>query len=415
MNILIVSQYFWPENFRVNDLASALAENGHRVTVLTGIPNYPEGTAFPDYLKRPDHFARLGAVEIVRIPMVLRGSGSLRLALNYATFALSASTFGAWKLRGRKFDAVIGIALSPITAVIPAIVQKRLKSAPLATWVFDLWPESLAAVGITRNELVLRSVGKMVSWIYQSSEIILAQSRSFLEHARNYAPETPAVYLPSWSEEIFEQHPEPATLGPGFNIVFAGNIGDAQDFPAILRAIKALPSDANIHLWVAGDGRAATWLEGQVAAQGLSESVSLLGRRPLDEMPSLFASADALLVTLRDDPNLSMTIPGKVQSYLAAARPVLAMMNGEGQQAIVESGAGLVASAGDHETLSHLILTMAAMEREERTQLGRNGRSYYDANFSRSAVVDRLILLLSDVRSQTLRQSEDSRSSTEGS
>jgi hypothetical protein len=199
--ILVLSQYFWPENFRINDLAVELARRGHRVTVLTGKPNYPQGTVLPAFQAAPDAFARLGDVEILRVPMLPRGQGRVRLALNYLSFALSACVFGLWRLRGLRFDLVFVFQVSPGTVGLPAVLLSRSRRARMFLWVQDLWPESLEAVGAVRAPWVIALVGGFMRWVYRHSFHLLAQSRAFIPRLRQRAPASvPVTYLPNWAD-----------------------------------------------------------------------------------------------------------------------------------------------------------------------------------------------------------------------
>ncbi|MDP1955338.1 MAG: glycosyltransferase family 4 protein [Polaromonas sp.] len=396
MRLLVVSQYFWPENFRVNDLVSELVRRGHQVTVLTGIPNYPEGKIFQKFRSDPARYSSFDGAEIVRVPLMPRGQSGLRLLLNYLTFAVSASVVGPWKLRGRQFDAIFAYEPSPVTVGLPAAVMRAVKRAPLAFWVLDLWPETLQAIGALRSRVLLQLVGKLVAFIYTRCDLILAQSQSFIPQIRKYAGNRRRVeYFPSWAESVFEmQHVVPAeevTLKPGsFNVMFTGNIGDAQDFPAVLAAAESLKSHSNIRWLIVGDGRAADWLADQIKLRELQNCIQMLGRHPVERMPSFFKHADALLVSLKDEPIFSMTIPGKLQSYLAAGIPVVAMLNGEGAEIVKASRSGLTCAAGDHGGLAAAVLRLSQMTQEERATMGRNGRDVSVREFSRAVLIDRL-------------------------
>jgi glycosyltransferase involved in cell wall biosynthesis len=395
LRILILTQYFWPENFRVNDLASDLIARGHEVTILTGLPNYPSGTVFEDYKADPEKFTRFEGAEVIRIPMLPRGSGSLRLMANYASFVLSGLTVGAWKLRGRRFDSIFVFMISPITAVLPAILQRRLKRAPLFVWILDLWPETLEAVGVVRSPRLLALVGKLVRYIYKRTDHILVQSQAFMDNVRTYAgPDATVSYFPGWAEPIFQQGletepkaPEITRFSDSFNVVFAGNVGEAQDFPAILNAAEALRKDIPARILVIGDGRMTPFVEKEIARRGLSDRVVLLGRFPLERMPSFFKAADALLVSLKRDKIFAMTIPGKVQSYLAAGVPLVGMLDGEGGRVIREAGAGLVSPSGDGAALARNIEALAAMTPKERAAMGANAKTYGLAEFDRTRLL----------------------------
>ncbi len=399
MRILIVSQHFWPENFRINDLAMNFSERGHDVTVLTGLPNYPEGSLHPDFKKNPEQFNSYHNVSIVRVPHILRGNGKIRLALNYLSFFLSASIVGAWKLKKVKFDVVFVHATSPITVAIPAIVLGRLKRAPVFLWVLDLWPESLSAVGVVKSSKILSAVGLLVTWIYSKCDYILIQSRAFLESVQRYCPasERPdkILYFPSWAEDVFSQA-NPAKQNAikrdnqFFTILFAGNIGVAQDFPSILDAAETLKGNKQIRWIIVGDGRHREWVAEQIKTRGLEQIVQLVGRFPIESMPAFFACADALLVTLKTNEIFARTIPGKVQAYLASGHPIIGMIDGEARSVLDESGGAMTCESGDSTELAKIVERMAHFSPEELIAMGQNGRLYYEQNFDRDRLFNKL-------------------------
>lgn len=413
MRILIVSQYFWPENFRVNDLAEELSRRGHKVTVLTGRPNYPEGRIFPAYLANPQDYVRLGDVPVIRVPMLARGSSSIRLMLNYLSFAISATVLGMWKLRGQRFDGIFVFQISPITAALPAIALRRFKRAPMLMWVLDLWPDTLAAIGVVRSPRLLGLVGRLVRFVYDHCDRILVQSRAFTDKVAALAGGTERIrYFPGWAESLFidgdagpAPAPELAPYANDFSILFAGNIGEAQDFPAIIDAADTLRGTPGLRWLIVGDGRAAPQVREEIARRGLQDRIVLLGRFPLERMPSFFAGADALLVTLRKEPIWSMTIPGKVQSYLAAGKPLLAMLDGEGSRVIKEAEAGLVAPAGDGQALAAQVRRLMALDLKERAAMGRNGIAYGQREFGRQQMVDALEGWIAECHPGSLRAS----------
>lgn len=404
MRLLVVTQYFWPENFRVNDLVAELVSRGHEVTVLTGHPNYPSGNFFPTFVKAPDQFAEFAGARIVRVPHLARGKGGLRLGLNYLSFAASATLVGMWKLRGQGFDAVFAYEPSPITVGLPAVAMRWAKKAPLTFWVLDLWPETLSAIGVVKSPLVLRLIGGLVSFIYRGCDLILAQSRSFIPQIRKYAGERARVeYFPQWAESVFElaqvvPAPEVKLAPDVFSVMFAGNIGDAQDFPAILAAAELLKDRPDIRWLIVGDGRMSGWLEQEVAARGLQHCFHLLGRFPVERMPSFFKHADALLMSLKDQPIFSMTIPGKLQSYLAAGLPLLAMLNGEGADVVRRAGAGLTCAAGDQQALAAAVVQLADLSPTQRAEMGAHGLRASSEDFDRGRLIAQIEEWLSQPR-----------------
>lgn len=404
MRILVVSQYFWPENFRINDLVGELVARGHAVTVLTGWPNYPDGQVFPEFRADPRAFDSFAGANLVRVPLLPRGKGGLRLALNFFTFALSGSLLGAWKLRGQPFDAIFVFEVSPVTVGLPAIVQRWLKKAPIAFWVLDLWPETLEAIGVLRSKRGLGLAAQLVRFIYRRCDLLLAQSRSFIPQIRKYAGATEVRYFPQWAEAVHdagEAPPAPEVpLQPGaFTIVFTGNIGDAQDFPTVIEAAERLKTSAPLVRWViVGDGRMADWVREQVAQRGLTEQVLLPGRFPVERMPSFYRHADALLVSLKPEPIFALTLPGKLQSYLAAGVPVLALLDGEGAQVVTDAVAGVAAKAGDAKALADAVLRLAALSPEERSAMGARGRQLGATEFDRGRQIDKLEGWLAQLR-----------------
>lgn len=394
LRLLVVSQYFWPENFRINELVAELAARGHEVTVLTGEPNYPEGRIFDAYRKAPGDFTSYAGASVLRVPLRPRGQGSVRLVLNYLSFVVWTTLLGPWKLRGRRFDAIFVFQTSPITAALPALLLRRLRRVPLLMWVLDLWPETLSAVGVVRSPRVLGWVGGLVRFIYRRCDLILAQSRAFFPNIAHWAGDASRIrYFPNWVEAVFETGAhggEPAAeLLPyrdTFNVMFAGNIGAAQDFPAILDAAERLRDQAALRWLVVGDGRAADDVRAEIARRGLEGCVVLLGRHPVERMPSFFRGASALLVSLRAEPIFGMTIPGKVQSYLAAGLPLLGMLDGEGARVIEEAGAGLVCPAGRGDELADRVLHLMSLTAEERARMGERGRAYCLREFDRATL-----------------------------
>lgn len=397
MRILVVSQYFWPENFRVNDLVSEFCKHGHDVTVLTGYPNYPSGIIFPEFKSNPSSYARFQKANVLRMPVISRGNSNLKLLMNYISFVFSATLLGAWSLRGRKFEIVFVYEPSPITVTLPAIFLGYLKSAPVVLWVLDLWPETLKAIGIIRSEYLLKIVGYLVTFIYRRCDLILAQSKSFIPQIQYRCKKFVRVeYFPSWSDSEFDFSKvslasEIPPLEGAFNIMFAGNIGDAQDFPAILKAAEALKHNRAIRWLIIGEGRTLGWVKSEVIRRNLEQSVLLLGSYPLDRMPSFYKHADAMLVTLKSESIFSMTIPGKMQSYLAAGIPILAMLDGEGASIIDASGAGLSSPAGDGQALAESIIRMAGMSPEERLSMGKLGLTLSMTEFNRSILITKLL------------------------
>jgi glycosyltransferase involved in cell wall biosynthesis len=406
VRILIVTQYFWPERFLVNDLALALVERGHEVTVLTGMPNYPAGRLFPGYgFFRPTREDYHGVV-VRRVPLLPRGSsGRWRLPANYLSFALSGAVLGPWRGRG-VFDLIFVYQPSPLTVALPALLLRRLKGIPLVLWVQDLWPESLSAAGAVSSRLVLGSVERMVRFIYRRCDRVLVTSRGFIPRvvSRSAAPDKVA-YLPQWAQSFYAptgleaEAPERKELPDGFRVLFAGNIGEAQSFETLLDAAGRLKG-CDVSWVVVGDGRRRGWLEKQIHTLGLESCVRVLGPRPAEAMPRYFALADALLISLKHDPTFALTVPMKLQSYLACARPIVAALGGEGARIVEEAGAGVTCPPEDGRALADAVLSLRDMDPERRALMGLQGRAYYEAHFDRQTVIGDLEQLMRSVHEE---------------
>jgi glycosyltransferase involved in cell wall biosynthesis len=401
MRILVLSQYFWPETFIINDIVRTLTEQGHEVMVATGKPNYPDGKVFEGYRAWGTQRERyLDRVEVLRVPLWPRGVGGAKnLILNYLSFVVCGSLFLPWLLRKREFDAILVFAPSPITQVVPAILLKWLKKAQLALWIQDLWPESLSATGFIKNPKLLHAVGWMVRALYRPCDKLLVQSRAFVEPVARYASREKIHYFPnSMSSRVHSavvSVPEEllALLESRFCIVFAGNLGTAQALETLVQAAVHLRDDPQICLVLVGSGSRLAWLKAQQQSLELGNLV-LAGRFPAEAMPQIFEHSSALLVSLNDEPAFAQTIPSKVQAYLAAGRPIIASMNGEGARVVLEARAGLASPAEQVLPLVANIRAMKALGEAERKAMGESGKDYFDAHFEMSAQVAGLIAML---------------------
>jgi glycosyltransferase involved in cell wall biosynthesis len=392
---LIVSQYFWPESFRINEVAKTLLEKGVEVEVLTGKPNYPQGAIFSGYRAWGCQRETYQGINLNRIPLLARGGGGWRLALNYLSFVVSGLIFAPLMLRKKKFDVIFVYAPSPILQAIPAIFLGWLKGCPVVLWVQDLWPESLSATGHVRNQTVLRIVEWVVRFIYRHTNLLLVQSRAFEKPVRVLASNTPITYYPNSVDEAFcvpstVAVPEIPGLSDGFSVMFAGNIGVAQAVEIIVEAATLLKQHADIRFVVLGQGSRWEWMREQARKLDLT-NLHLPGHFPVETMPGLMQQASALLVTLTDQPIFAVTVPNKVQAYMASGKPIIACLNGEGARVVTEAKAGLAVPAGDAQGLVEAILRLYEMTPAQREKLGSNGQQYYKAHFNHDQLVDQLI------------------------
>jgi glycosyltransferase involved in cell wall biosynthesis len=400
--LLIVGQYFWPESFGINEITRTLVEKGLEVEVLTGKPNYPEGALHAGYRIWGCNQERFHGATVYRVPLTPRGKASgLKLATNYLSFVFFGMVSGPWLLRGRTFDVIFVYGVSPILQAIPAIFLGWLKGCPVVLWVQDLWPESLSATGHLRQKPALKLVEMIVRFIYRHVDLLLVQSEAFIRPVSELASGTPVKYHPNSADGSLSiptevAAPEVPGLGCGFSVVFAGNIGTAQSVDVIVEAAALLKQHTDVHFVVLGDGSRRDWMLNEARERKLT-NLHLPGRLPVDMMPGIMHEASVLLVTLADQPIFAATVPNKVQAYMAAGRPIIACLRGEGARLVIAARAGLAVPAEDGPALAEAVLQLQRMSITEREEMGRNGRVYFREHFDHDRLVDRLIEHLSTV------------------
>ena len=393
MRVLIVSQYFYPENFKVNDIAFELKKRGNEVTVLTAKPNYPKGKFYKGYNFLNRRREVINGVEILRVPIFPRFNGSGKyLILNYISF-LFFSFFAVHLRLKNEYDVVFSHHPSPLTSALPAVWLKKKFKIPYACWVLDLWPESVIANSRINGGVLIRQLTKVVQYIYNNSDKILVSSNSFKSSIiHNFqVQKTKIDYFPNWAEDVFtntsaDVHSLP-DLPSGFNVVFAGNIGESQDFESVLKAAEHTKEQIN---WVfIGDGRKVAWVKEQKKIRQL-ENIHLLGSFALETMPTFFKKADAMLVSLKNNPTFKKTIPAKIQAYMSTGSIILGMLSGEGKDLINQSGSGFAVDAGEYLGLAKNALKVKGLPMIEQQQIKKASKKYYSENFSKKILLDNL-------------------------
>jgi glycosyltransferase involved in cell wall biosynthesis len=402
MRVLILSQYFWPENFRINELVQSLVLRGVGIDVLTGKPNYPDGKVFKGYRAFGSMREIWSGANVYRVPIVPRGFRSVfQLFLNYLSFIVFGSLVGAWQLRKVKSDVIFVYAPSPLLQALPALFISWLKGIPVAVYVQDLWPESLEATGYIRNQLIIRCVKFLVKFIYRRADLILVSSIPFKASIEKYAPKARVVYYPNSVDSSFS-NPDSGIkinvpeLDKGSCVVFAGNVGAAQAVHVITEAANLLLNNKDIRIVVLGSGSEIDWMRSQIVEHKL-ENLFLAGRYPVEAMPYLLSKASALLVTLADREIFAATVPNKIQAYMAVGRPIIASMNGEGARLIKEADAGLSVPAENGKALADAILNIYAMTQAERDKLGANAQDYFHKHFDHENLVTDLMIHLKSI------------------
>lgn len=396
MKILIVSQYFYPENFRINDLALELKKRGHEITVLTGLPNYPKGEYFEGYDDTKNCDEVWNDIPVYRCKLRPRKTGSVNLIRNYVSFVIEANK-KLKELQNKDFDLIYVFEVSPITVALPAIKLKKKKNIPVIINIQDLWPENIVAVTGMTNPIIIGLVNKMVNYIYRHCDLILTASPSFVSKIKERIKDKDKVrYWPQYStvnktdEEVSIYDKE------YFNIVFTGNIGEAQGIDLAIEAAKIL-KDKKICWHFVGDGRNREKLEEMVKEYGVEERVIFHGFHPEKEIPKYLKDADAALLILKPNPIFEMTIPAKLQTYLACGVPILGCVSGEGKRIIEESQAGIVSDEISVEALVKTCQKFICLNSIDLNEYKNKAYQYGEDNFNKLELVVRLEKMMEEL------------------
>lgn len=397
MRILVVTQHFWPENFRINDIVEGFVQDGLDVDVLCGLPNYPKGEWFPGYSENGPFAETYKGAQIFRAREIPRKSNTGKtIFLNYVSWPLYAAA--ALKRLPGGYDAVFCFNTSPVLMCWPAIKYAKKHKIPFTNYVLDLWPENLYSVLPVKNHF-MRWVAQTVSdSLYKRADRLIAMSEPLQKRliARTGKPEKDVAVISQYCEDFYAVPcPDPdlqARFAGRFNLVFTGTMTPAQSLDMVLRAVlDARTAGAeNLHLLLVGDGMSREALQALAEELHAGDAVTFYGSVPAEEVPSFTTLADALLISLSDSPDLGLTVPGKLASYMAAGKPVIASMNGAGYEAVKESGGGLASPACDQAALTQNLLALYRMPAADRAALGAKSKAYYEAHYRRAELLRRL-------------------------
>ena len=407
MRILILSQFYFPEpEIRVRLLAMELAERGHEVTVVTGIPNYPSGQVYPGYRVKWRQWEYPDGVRVLRLPLYPDHSRSrVRRMLNYMSFAVSASVLGPI-LCGRA--DVMWVYHPPLSTCIPAWCISRLRGMPFVYEIQDMWPETVAATGMMSSPVVLAGLGRLARWAYRQAAALTVISPGFKANlAAKGVPASKVRVIPNWADEsVYRPVPrdrdlaERYGLAGRFNVVYGGNLGAAQAMHNVLSAAVLLRETPDVQFVLIGDGVDEQALRRRATDQNLT-NVRFIGRQPAERMPCFFALADAVLVHLKRDPLFEITIPGKLTSYLACGRPIICSVAGDAARIVDECGAGLVCPPEDPDALAEAVRALHDMPYDRREAMGRSGRREFLASYTRSSLVGHYEELFAEVAARS--------------
>jgi glycosyltransferase involved in cell wall biosynthesis len=395
-HILVIAQYFYPEQFRINDICTEWVKRGYKVTVLTGIPNYPQGKYYKGYglfKKRKEVY---NGIEIIRIPLMPRGNNAIMLALNYLSFIVSGFF---WKVSTKiKADYVFIYEVSPMTQALPGVWYAKKRKIPCYLYVTDLWPENVEIVAGIKNKKILNAIGIMVDYIYKHCNRIFTSSESFIGAINERGVDLNKLeFWPQYAEDFYTPIDRATLLEIGvpqddiFNIIFAGNIGVAQGLNILPETAKILKQNSiRVRFNIVGEGRFKETLISMVEKYNVSDMFNFIEKQPATKIPEMMAACDATLISLSKSKVFSITLPAKTQSCLACGIPILVSADGEIQDVIRKAEAGLCSDAGDVEMLASNIRRMVSITPEERQQMAQKGLDYYKLNFGKKTLLDRM-------------------------
>ncbi len=387
-HILVISQYFYPEQFRINDMCAEWVKRGYKVTVLTGYPNYPQGEYYDGYgwFKRTRQ--RWKGVDIIRIPLTARGQGSVKLALNYFSFVVSGFF---WALTTNvKADYVFTFEVSPMTQALIGTWYSKRRKIPNYLYVQDLWPENVEIVTGIHSPLVIKPIEAMVNHIYKHCDVIFATSPSFVKEIQKRVKKdkSKVKYLPQYAEDFYkpvERKPVPEIPNDdSFKIIFTGNIGKAQGLDILPKTAKLLKGKEKVKFVIVGDGRDKDNFLKQIADNGVQDMFIMIDRQPPERIPELLAACDAAFISFMPDPLFEKTIPAKLQSYMACGMPIIAAANGETKRIIDESNCGICVELGNAELLGNAIITMSD---QSNNQMRNMSRTYFTKHFEKEKIM----------------------------
>ena len=395
MRILIVTQYFWPEEFRVNDIVKYFLKKDYQVDVLTGLPNYPDKQVYSEYKKNTKKYNKYIGANIIRVPIILRGSGTpLKLFLNYLSFVLSAIIIGSYKIRKKNYDIIFTFATSPITVALPAIFYSFIKNTPHILWVLDIWPDILRELKIIKSKFLIKFLRIIVNFIYKNVDVILAQSKGFKQIiSQNVEDASKIFYFPAWSENLSGYDnkddilPDLNKYKNQFNIVFTGNIGEAQNFENIIAAADFIKDEKNLNWLIIGTGRKVFEYSKLIKKKNINNFI-FFGHRPIEQIQIFHNLASILLISLAGDKFLSTTIPGKFQTYLGSNKFILGFLKGSAAELIKDSKTGIVIDPNSPKELANSIIHLKRNPKIlQDVILNSYGKKYLEKNFNKELIL----------------------------
>lgn len=383
--ILVVCQHYYPENFQITPICEQLVKDGYDVTILTGLPNYPTGIV-PDEYKKGHRDEIINGVHVVRGYEIGRRKGPLWLAINYVSFTLSF--LHKVNVLSGDFDIVLVYQLSPVLMALPGIKYANKHKVPLMIYCCDLWPESMKMYIKNEKNILFRIMKRMSQKVYSRADVLAVQSKSFIDYMEQThgIKRDKMIYMPAFADETYLET-DFTSDDNLVDFVFLGNLGIAQNLISVLEAVNKIKDVPNFKVHFVGDGSCLGQMKEFVNNNGLEDIVQFYGRRPVEEMPKFYKLADACLVSLKADNATGLTLPSKVQGYMAAGLPIIGMIDGSAQEVIAEAKCGLCVNADDVDGFARVMKNFIE-NKEEYRNFGLNGRKYFKDNFNKRKLLD---------------------------
>jgi len=391
MKILVICQHYWPENFRVTEICEALVERGHEVTALVGLPNYPTGIIPDEYRHGKNRRQERNGVHIQRCFEIGRKPGKIGLAVNYVSYMLSASIKAL--LAKRDYDVIYAFSTSPVLMSLPAALLRCFSRKKFMIYVLDIWPACLAAMNVFEGSMLYALMKRVSKWVYAKADVLIYSSKRF----QGYLKEVHGIsvpdegYMPQFADDVFEEELPSKPKTDEKQLVFAGNIGKVQSVEVLIEA-AALLKDESVHWHIIGDGSNYEACQALATSLKLDEKITFYGRKPLSDMPHYYGMADAMLVSMKNDLSVNDTLPGKVQSYMAAGKPILGSIAGETPYVLSKAECGLCAPPDDPEAFAQVVRQFLAMK--DTVSMGERGKAYYSQHFTKQRHMDKLEAML---------------------
>ncbi len=388
MKILVVCQYYYPEPVRITDICEELVTRGNEVTVLTQIPNYPMGEFYNGYDVKKNRQEVINGVNVHRCFTIPRKTGFINRILNYYSFSIS-STLYINKLK-KDFDVIFVNQLSPVMMARAAIKYKKKYHKKLILYCLDLWPDSLVSGGVKKGSIIYNIYKNVSKRIYKKADKILITSKSFKQYFNDMFEinDTYIDYLPQYAESLFDNKKCSKVPDDKINLIFAGNIGKAQSMSTILEAVEKTQDIKELYWHIIGDGSEYDYCRKAIIDRKL-ENIVMHGRKPIEEMPRYYKMADAMIVTLSGESEISMTLPGKVQTYMAAGKPIIGAANGETKEIIEQAKCGFCGEADNSDELAKNVRRF--IKTKDKKKLEKNSLNFYEKNFTKKIFINKLM------------------------